>query len=74
MRTVSPVIEADGHEVGVGMREESVVVMRAVIPIGRARSAEVAMEAIFILCLLEADYLKSDRTGYGDYGFLIWLH
>jgi 3-oxoacyl-[acyl-carrier protein] reductase len=52
------VIEVDGHEVGVGMPQESVEAMRAAIPLGRAGTPEEAAGAVLLLCLPEADYIS----------------
>jgi 3-oxoacyl-[acyl-carrier protein] reductase len=52
------VIEVDGHEVGVGMPQESVALMRAAIPLGRAGTPEEAAGAVLLLCLPESDYIS----------------
>jgi 3-oxoacyl-[acyl-carrier protein] reductase len=63
-------IDVDGRELKVGVNPQLLATMEAMIPLGRAGTAEEAAGAVYLLCLPESDYI-SGQTLLCAGGFLM---
>lgn len=51
-------IDVDGRDIKVGVNPQLLATMEAMIPLGRAGTAEEAAGAVYLLCLPESDYVS----------------
>ena len=63
-------IDVDGREIRVGVNPQLLQTMEAMIPLGRAGTAEEAAGAVYLLCTPESDYI-SGQTLLCAGGFLL---
>ena len=63
-------IDVDGREIAVGVNPQLLATMAAMIPLGRAGTAEEAAGAVHLLCLPESDYI-SGQTLVCAGGFML---
>ncbi len=63
-------IDVAGRDIKVGMNPQLLATMEAMIPLGRAGTAEEAAGAVYLLCLPESDYI-SGQTLLCAGGFLL---
>jgi 3-oxoacyl-[acyl-carrier protein] reductase len=63
-------IDVDGREIKVGVNPQLLQTMEAMIPLGRAGTAEEAAGAVYLLCTPESDYI-SGQTLLCAGGFLL---
>lgn len=63
-------IDVDGREIKVGVNPQLLQTMEAMIPLGRAGTAEEAAGAVYLLCTPESDYI-SGQTLLCSGGFLL---
>ena len=63
-------IDVDGREIAVGVNPQLLTAMEAMIPLGRAGTAEEAAGAVHLLCLPESDYV-SGQTLVCAGGFML---
>jgi 3-oxoacyl-[acyl-carrier protein] reductase len=63
-------IDVDGRQIKVGVNPQLLQSMEAMIPLGRAGTAEEAAGAVYLLCLPESDYI-SGQTLLCAGGFLL---
>jgi 3-oxoacyl-[acyl-carrier protein] reductase len=63
-------IDIEGRDIKVGMNPQLLATMEAMIPLGRAGTAEEAAGAVYLLCLPESDYI-SGQTLLCAGGFLL---
>ncbi len=63
-------IDVEGREIQVGVNPQLLVTMEAMIPLGRAGTAEEAAGAVHLLCLPESDYV-SGQTLVCAGGFML---
>ena len=63
-------IEVDGREIQVGVNPQLLASMEAMIPLGRAGTAEEGAGAVYLLCLPESDYV-SGQTLVCAGGFML---